>query len=335
VVAPRKAVESRLAVLRAAGFDPTFLVFEGLALWQESLRSLARSDEAEHRLVVYAGMDRWAAVGGVGEDLRWTMAVRPAPVPEGGTMAEACEAFLRRARAESNLADRPIRWCWCGPALPSQALRAAVERQLDKRWTVAFEEHIEPAAFLARALARAAIEPGAAIINLRQGDLGHPDWQRWRRRALLRAIAPSGIACVALVVVHIAALASLRQADRMAQERLRSAALALTGGGAVPYGREVAVARAAAARRRQVTEPFWNALQTPALNTLKSLLQSAAADGLLLQELQVDERRLSATGTTAIPENLARIEGALRALGWHCAYSLRAGGAFTLEGNRP
>ena len=88
-------------------------------------------------------------------------------------------------------------------------------------------------------------------------------------------------------------------------------------------------------RRRQAMEPFSNALQMPVLKAIKALLQAAAADGVTLQEVMADERRLSVSGTLATPEGLARIEAALQALGWQCSRSIRPDGAFTLEGSRP
>jgi hypothetical protein len=335
VVAPRAALRRRIEELRATGFDPALLVSEGLALWSGSLRESPPSDSRAARIVLYAGADRWAAAGGVGREVRWAWS--SAAPTEGGpaAIAQACAPYLRRWRAEAESSDVPLEWHWCGPALPSPEARSEAECRLRSEWNLAFAEHRQPALFLARALARAAWDAGASLGQLRLKEDEHPDWTAWRARTEARAWIALGTAGALLTAVNGVGRAALRRADVAAQTELRRAAEEIAGHGTLPYGRELAVARAAAAQRREAAAPFARAMETPAYDALAATLGAVTGDNVRLHEVAFSDDRVLIVGTAERAETVVALEERLRGLGWALEKRLEGNGAFTLKGTRP
>ncbi|MCX7010462.1 MAG: hypothetical protein NTY53_25005, partial [Kiritimatiellaeota bacterium] len=197
--ARRTDVEARLAQHRVLGLDPALLTHEGLVLWRQALAEIPLMPKAL-RVVAYLGDGRTTLAVGSGADGGELISLHgirlgadelaPPDAPAVRQWAGRVNQLLHALPAGAD--GEPVQWLWCGPGAEAAAPLEAALAQGDR---VRFKQLAEPALFLARALALAALA-GDAAGQLRTADLTHPALlahvEGRRRRTTLNLLAAGG-----------------------------------------------------------------------------------------------------------------------------------------------
>ena len=174
--ARRTDIEARLAQVGALGLEPALLTHEGLALWRQAQAEIPLAP-ATLRVVAYLGDGRTTLAvgsGAQGGELISLHGIRlgadelaPPDAPAVRQWTGRVSQLLRALPAGT--AGEAVQWLWCGPGAE---LARPLEAALAQGDRVRFKTLSEPALFLARALALAALA-GESDGQLRNGDLTH------------------------------------------------------------------------------------------------------------------------------------------------------------------
>ena len=250
-------LEDRLAQLQSLGFDPPVIEPEGLVIWHESRRV---ADPP--RVVVWLGADRSTLVIGDARGFLSAHGLRAgAPALAGEAARRQWASRVRHVvRSQAGADGERFGWLWTGPG----AETAELCRRLESELAIAAEYAIAPApaAFLATALARRALEAPIPDANLRTGAQAHPELARREQRAVVGASVAVLLAGAVLAALGIGGRAAFAARDRLVQGEVTQLAMDLTGlpASAIARGNEVFIARQYLAEDRDAGDPFSRAL---------------------------------------------------------------------------
>lgn len=323
----------------AAGVNPAVVDHEGLALWDESLREA--QDKTGARIVVYLGEGRIALVLGRGDRLIASHGLRTALPADGSAAGEELLRLAGRIqhilRAQSEaLASAPL-WFWCGPGAARADLIDRLRAHLGDAVDAPQQIAAAPGAFLARALARRAIEGHAPVCNLRTGDVAHPALlvraQAGRRRMLAGVIA----AAAAVIAVNFAALQCVAVRADAIQTDIRTLTSNIAGDPG-PRGMEALTAERAMSATLPGRAPFQRLLDPCGGGDLAAILAAAARSHIRLYDLSRNDEKIVLSGSAAVAGDIDRLAVALRERGWRPEISQGAPvdgrQAFTLRAGR-
>ncbi|OGV62197.1 MAG: hypothetical protein A2498_16455 [Lentisphaerae bacterium RIFOXYC12_FULL_60_16] len=303
VAARRVDIQRRLDALQAQGIDPVILDHEPSALWTRALEEVPAdpSNQEGIRVVIYAGVDRWA------------MAVGRGPRMLGGHalgVADAAETIQRLVTSYLAPGTGRVEWVMTGPQAGTPAVKAVLASCRD-RWPSVEQEVPDAGGFLARALAVRSLSSGPLRCNLRPATLEHAFVQQRRKRRLLKTLVMFLLAGVVLlgtaewirfqVEARLAEFDSrvVRQVDRIA-----GYPVTLRGDDAVQE------ARKSHELRLRKMEVFSRPFRPSLMNTVMPLVEAASSAGMTLESLQVNRDRVNLAGHAPdwpSPQKLARI----------------------------
>jgi len=326
-VAARGAhLEAWLDRLRALGLDPVVLDHEALALWTQS-RAEAPGEAGVPRIVaLLAGRHAVLAVG-QGDDYRGALGVRLESGAAGPRqLAGRVSQFLRAQLPPAD--ERPFEWYWVGAGAEDKTVLAAWLAALDEPGRYAFARHAQPAAFLARALAARALEPGLFRCNLRAGGAAeHPQTRRRDARRQIRAAVSALLAGLFLCAISVGWRAWLAWRTDAAQAQLSGLAARLTGMPRVPRGQEVMLVGRALDENATRLQPFLDALRPGAEELLYALAGAAASNRLFVEELALLGGRLTVRGSAPDWERAEALVACAREQGWRVELERQEAGA--------
>jgi hypothetical protein len=340
--ARRSDIEARLAQLGALGLDPALLTHEGLVLWRQAQAEIPLAP-ATLRVVAYLGDGRTTLAvgsGAGGGELISLHGIRlgadelaPPDAPAVRQWASRVNQLLRALPAGAE--GEAVQWLWCGPGAE---LAAPLEAALAQGDRVHFKSLAEPALFLARALALAALA-GAADGQLRSGDLTHPALlahiATGHRRAALNLLLAGG----ALLALALGWQVWLQRTNDSLQAELLARAQELSGKANIQYGTEIATVQAALKQRAAELQPFTAALAPVVARDLAAILAAARKDHVTVEALSYSGTSLIIRGATDDWNRCDPLAAELRLLGFSIELSREEAGAdelvrFTLKGTR-
>ena len=305
---------------RTAGFNPTHCDAEVLALWSQQGIEAPPARSQLPRALVWLGMDHVAVVRGQGTKFMAAHVLRASPLADSPEKQQAFET-LWKARAQQILAthlaetsETEMDLWWAGPGAEDEERAARLRRLLPVDIACRHEIHRQPSSFLARALARRALE--GTGVNFKQGDLIHPALLRTQEKSLSHAYL-GVIAAAVLVLMLNAGDSFLRQhrAESL-QRQLTLAAQAIAGENVVLGQEELMVARAIS-RRDEETQPFRNALDARGVEgRLADALAEAAAMGVEISHLALSPGTLTLDGSATSIQSIEGLSERLREQGW-------------------
>lgn len=305
---------------RSAGFDPTHCDVEALALWSQQTAETPPVRTERPRALVWLGADHVVVARGRGAEFMAAHVLRASPLaasPEG--QAAFAEAWAARARqilavhlAETGGTEMDV-W-WAGPGAEDEARVARLRQVLPGEFALRHETHRQPAAFLARALARRAAD--GTGVNFKSGERTHP--ALLRKQARLRKQAYWGVAAAATLVLLLNGGETVLRKRRAAsvQRELTAAAQAIVGD-RIPRGQESLLVARAISRRDEETRPFRNALDPDgAEGRLARAIAEADALGIEISRLSLSSAALAIDGTAPAIQAIEEFGERLRAQGW-------------------
>ncbi len=340
--ARRSDVEARLAQLAALGFDPALLTHEGLALWRQAQAEIPLAP-ATVRVVAYIGDGRTTLAVGSGAGGGELISLHGIRLGSDELAAPDAPAVRQWAGRVNQLlhalpaapSGEAIQWLWCGPGAE---LAATLESALAQGDRLRCKALPEPALFLARALALAALA-GEGESQLRTGDLLHPALlahiEKGQRRSTLNLLFAGG----ALLALCIGWQIWLQQTNDHLQEEILVRARELSGKQNIQYGTEIATVKAALKQRDAELQPFDEAVKPGAAQLLASLVAAARNNRLTLESFSFSGKALVIHGATDDWNRCDPLAVQLRALGYSAELSREEAGAdelvrFTLKGTR-
>lgn len=305
---------------RAAGVAATHCDAEALALWDQQAAEAPAVRTGMARAILWLGDDHVTVARGRGAEFMAAHVVRAAPGADASAHPQAFEALwasrmqqiLSTHLAETNATEIDL-W-WAGPGVENEPQVARLRQALPSGMILRHETHRQPAAFLARALARRAADGGG--VNFKTGDLAHPALVRVQDRNRRRAYL--GLAAAALLVVALnGGEVRLRtQRAESLQQQLSAAAQAITGA-PVPLGQERLLVARAISRRDEETQPFRNALDADGMEgRLVRALAEAGALGVEISRLALSSMAISIEGAAMSIQAIEELAERLRGQGW-------------------
>jgi len=311
-------LEAAVAAWRAEGCDPTHCDVEALALWDQQNAEVPPVRGDLSRAVVWLGADHVALVRGRGTEFLAAHVLRIPPAAEQAgrsafesLWAERVPRILAAHLAETG-ADGMDLW-WAGTGAEDGTWLARL-RQLLPSGGLRHETHRQPAAFLARALARRAMaETGA---NFLQGAAAHPALVRMRARAHRRVYL--GIVAAALAILAMNGATAWVRGRRLVavQAELTAAARAIAGD-TVVYGEEVLAVQRALPARDAETEAWRSALDPIGVEgLLAGAIRDAAAFGIQIAHLKMTGAAMAMEGSAADAPAIDHLGESLRGQGW-------------------
>ncbi len=312
------------ATCREAGYDPTHCDAEALALWDQHRVEVPPARVDTLRVLVWLATDHVTVVRGRGADFISAHVVRASPLADSVSDRQAFETlWAARARqiltahvAETGGADMDL-W-WAGPGAEDEARLTRLRHLLPAEISVRHETHRQPLSFLARSLARRAVEEKG--VNFKVGEWEHPAFRRVQDMALRRAVL--SVAAVALLVLALNAGESVLRKHRAesVQQELTAVAQSITGE-PVPRGQEMLMVERALSRRDEETQPFRNAMDVDGVEgQLTHALEEAGALGVEISRLSLSPMMLSIEGSAVSMQALEGLAERLRIQGWAVQY---------------
>lgn len=340
--ARRTDIEARLAQFSALGLDPALLTHEGLVLWRQAQAEIPLAPTTL-RVVAYLGDGRTtlaAGSGAGGGELISLHGLRLGADELAAPDAPAVRQWVGRVNQllralPAGAAGEAIQWLWCGPGAE---LAGPLEAALAQGDRVRFKALAEPATFLARALALAALA-GESEGQLRTGDLTHPallaHTASGQRRSALSLLCAGG----ALLALGIGWQVWLQQANDRLQAEILVRAQELSGKTHIQYGTEIATVQTALKQRVADMQPFADALAPVAAHDLAAILAAARTCRVTLEALSYSGKSLIIRGATDDWNHCDPLAAHLRARGYAIELSREEAGAdelvrFTLKGTR-
>ena len=336
--ARRTDVEARLAQHRELGLEPMLLTHEGLILWRQALAEIPLLSKTL-RIVAYVGDGRSALAVGSGAELISLHGIRlgadelaSADAPTVRQWAGRVAQLLRTLPAAG---AEPIQWLWCGPGAD---MAVQLEAALATGDRIRFKKLADPATFLPRALAQAALA-GHTAGQLRNGDLTHPALlahaEAGRRRTAIHLLVAGGALCALTLGWQL----WLQYTNDRLQSELLAQAQQLTGSASIPYGQELPTVQRALKLRAAELQPFLNALAPGATRDLAVLLAAARELRLTIETCSYSGKALLLRGATEDWNRCDPLVIRLRALGYAVELSREEAGVdelvrFTLKGTR-
>jgi len=286
LAARREDITRRIDDLKAAGFDPDILDSEALALWTQARQECGPA--TAWRMVAQAGDDRLTCV--VGHGTAWVAAYTTLQ-PQSGALVNWLKSVLP-------VPNEAVEWIWCGSGLRGQGGTGACRPDLEARFPGPSREVDRPEYFLARAYAFRALAPDALPCNLRSGVLTAVRHQRRHERRRLQLWLALGVVALLWVVLNLVWRHEINGVNDALQHRITSEAGVLAGRPLTrEKGMEVRMAERAVQARGPAYLPFERALAPPILGSLSTLLQLAGAQSIQIEELNLEGKVVTLTGS--------------------------------------
>jgi hypothetical protein len=325
VGARKDTFAARLAEARAAGVDPVVVDHDGLALWSQALAEGLFCEGVN--VLLYAADDRSCLVAGLAGEILAAHAARAADPAQlarlvkvyGGT-AQRSSPPERPAGSDASRNARPsaVRLIVCGPGASDTGLLDRVRAALGDRLSMETVTAGDPETFLARSLARRALQGDALACNFRAGELTHPALRKRVLGRVSRAATVLLLAGVALFAVGGAArrlaAARVRVADEVfAAMRDRIAGYPVHG---AKGDQAIEIVRGAAAQRMSELRPFVDAVNPSATACLASVMEAAMRSGLRLDLAGIQRSRATLSGLAPDWDAPSALADRLRAFGY-------------------
>ncbi len=309
---------------RGAGYEPTHCDAEALALWDQFIVDAPPSCADTPRMLIWLGTDHVTVVRGRGVDFMAAHVLRTSPLADSGAERQAFET-LWAARAQQILAahlaetggDHLDLW-WAGRGAEDEDRLTRLRHLLPAGIPLRHETQGQPGSFLARALARRAVEENG--VNFKIGEGEHPAFRRVQDRDLKRTYV--GVAAAALVVLALnAGEAKIRKYRAESLQRELTAVAQSITGERVPRGQEGLLVERAISRRDEETQPFRTAMDADGVEgRLTRVLEEASALGVEISRLSLSPQMLSIGGSVAGKPALEGLAERLRLQGWTVQY---------------
>lgn len=305
---------------RASGLQPTHLDVEALALWSQQGAEVPPVRSEQPRALVWLGEDHVTIVRGRGTTFMAAHVLRASPMT-GSEEDRKAFAVLWAARMRQILAAHLTEteasemdlW-WAGPGAGDEANVTRLRQALPADIPLRQETHRQPTAFLARALARRAMEGSG--MNFKIGERTHPAVLRRQERTVKRAYASVVAAAILVLLLNGGGRAFRAHRVESLQARISAAAESITGQ-PVPRGQETLLVERAVARRDEETRPFRSALDTDGLEgRFTRVLAEAAALDVEISRLAVSPLAIAIEGTAPSIQAIEGLEDRLRAKEW-------------------
>jgi len=316
----RSDLEACEAACQASGFQPTHYDAEALALWSQQTAEAppARSEGA--RALVWLGPDHVTLVRGQGRNLMAVHVLRASPLADSEEDQKGFEQLWAARMQQILSAHLSATDCsemdlwWAGPGAEDEARVARLRQALPSGLSLRQETHRQPSSFLARALARRALEGSG--VNFKRGEHAHPAVRRKQARHLKQAYM--GVVAAATLVLLLNGAESILRKHRIAsvQRQLAEAARSITGQ-PVPRGQERLLVERAISRRDEETRPFRDALDADGMEgRLARVLEEATALDIEINRLALSPLALSIEGSATSIQAVEGLAERLRATDW-------------------
>jgi len=305
---------------QAAGFQPTHCDAEALALWSQQEVEAPPTRSELPRAVVWLGEDHVTIARGRGTTFMAAHVLRASPLADSEEEQRAFETLwaarmqqiLLTHLRETDAAEMDL-W-WAGPGAEDESRVTRLRKALSSEFSLRQETHRDPNSFLARALARRAMEGSG--VNFKSGERMHSAVHRKQTRGLKRAYM-AVVASAALVLFLNGAETILRK-HRISsiQRQLTEAAESITGQ-PVPRGQESLLVERAISRRDEETQPFRNALDADGMEgRFARVLEEATALDIEISRLVLSPMALSINGSATSIQAIEGLAERLRAKDW-------------------
>jgi hypothetical protein len=272
-------IERRLDTYAEHGFDPAAIFHQGVALWSQASREVAREPGAagqRPRAIVYLSPSAPALVVGESEDPAGLHGLRPDDVVDHVRQ-------LMRARFSMGT---PVEWIFAGPGVEDADGLDKVRSEVTTDWPGTASVVRDPGEFLARALAWEALVGSALGCNLRSGALAHPVIGQRSRARSTRAAVAALLAGLALCGVNLGWRLAVERRDAALDDQFRSRASELAGFPVVAKGRDaVKQVRTAVDSAKAQWEPFVNACNPQLSAAVAEVAARSAEAGIELSLL--------------------------------------------------
>lgn len=323
----RADLDAFLEDAAANGAEPSCCDAEALALWDQHLYEVPPASDARTAMLVHAAADHVTVLRGRGRRLESVHVLRAAP---SGLSADRWRMRFSQLAA-GVAADGPADVWWSGSGVGDGcAMRKALTGEPGLR----HETHRGPETFLARALARRAVE--GCCANLLPAE-SLPPAVAGRRRARARAVNLAIIGVSLLVMALNAALRIRHDAEREYLDRqLADTASAIVKDVPLVPGQEVLLAQRALADGGPVRETLRGArLPSPSAEQALELLRGLAERGVRFSRVAWTPAGLEIAGSAPSPRTVENLPG-----GWSPNVSVQpepGGGqyVFRLKGGWP
>ena len=309
---------------REAGYDPTHCDAEALALWDQHIVEVPSARADALRMLVWLAADHVTVVRGRGADFLAAHVVRASPLADSASDRQAFETlWTARARqilmahvAETGGTDTDI-W-WAGPGAGDEARLTRLRQLLPSGMPLRHETHRQPSFFLARSLARRALEDRG--VNFKTGEWEHPAYRRVQDRDVKRVYM--GVAAAALCVLALNVGESVLRKNRaeFLQRELTEVAQSIAGEN-VPRGQELLLVERAVSRRDEETQPFRNAMDLDGVEgRLTRALEEASTLGVEISRFSLSPMAITIEGSVAGMPAMEGLVERLRIQGWAVQY---------------
>lgn len=302
---------------RAAGAEPTHCDAEALALWSQLATEAPPARGELPRAMVWLGAGHVSIVRGRGAEFMAAHVLRASPASGdpaafGALWAARAAQIFGAHLAESGGSEMDV-W-WAGPGAEDEACVARLRQALPAEMALRHETCRQPASFLARALARRAVD--GTGVNFKSGEWMHPALRRAQEKS--RKCACFGVVAASVVVLALNGGESVLRNRRsgQVQRQLVEAARAIAGEH-VPRGQERLIVERAISRRDEETQPFRNALDpTGVEGGLARAMAEAKALGIEIAQLRLSAAAISIEGSAASIQDIEGLAERLRGQGW-------------------
>jgi len=305
---------------QTAGLSPTHCDAEALALWSQQEVEAPSVRSELPRAVVWLGEDHVSISRGCGTTFMAAHILRASPLAESPEEQKAFDTLwmarmhqILTAHLAATSASEMDLW-WAGPGAEDESRVARLRKALPADIPLRQEIHRNPDSFLARAIARRALDGSG--INFKTGEQAHPAVVRTQAKALTRAYA--GVSAAALLVLALNLGISTFRQHRVEslQEQLSEAAQSITGH-RVSRGQESLMVERAVTQRDEATQPFRNALDIDGMEgRFARVMEEADVLGIEISKLTVSPLALSVEGTATSIQAIEGLAERLRAKDW-------------------
>ncbi len=300
-------IRARLHSLSAIGVDPHILDQEGVALWSQWNEEYAQGAPDGTVAVLYFASDRVTI--SLGQNGRF-LAAHTWRNPD-------VEAMLRTLKPYIGNERNAFPWFLAGPAA-AQERTGAILRILSSSLGLPPAQTVhEPESFLARALARRALNGLSRRCNLRSGPFEHGTERQRRRRQSLLSAAACLAAGLALCGLNLAWRTAAFHRTAALQQDLHALAVSVTGNPRlVPPRQELFAARRSLQDRQQRSRPFMAPFVTGLAVPLQAVLDTAARNDLTVESIILHRQALVAHGCTRDFSGCDKSAASLTKAGW-------------------
>ncbi|MDZ4198901.1 MAG: hypothetical protein U1E27_06405, partial [Kiritimatiellia bacterium] len=322
VVARREALGDFLRGLAEQRLDPIRLDCEGLALWSQSLMECPVRDPNQPVVVACISSHRSVLAVGLGTRFQTAWSTQGDLFARDGDWEARQGRILRALRSALGTPERPVNWRWTGSRADDLPSRTTAQTWLESalgatEWTL----HRDPDLFLARALARRALQPDRWACSFRTGDLASPIEKNQRRRQTFRAALGCAIVGVLLLAANGILGWQIRRIETRSRDLLNRTACQISGAAFIPRGVEERTVREAVERQETQREPMERVFRPPLIASLRAISIAAREDSMQIEQMDLADSRIEIFATTAKSMETDHLRAALESLGYSSTWN--------------